>query len=388
VHLDRSVSSRLNLRFNLRLTSLARVALVIVAVTLPGCAGTLEVRGIQGVGSGKPAPPFTQKSNTKKSDPVTSPTETSPPAGTLVSFEPSGVSAKPGSVSARSRGSATTCNGHSELCDRRYDEVAFPMTHNSFAIISEGFRPGANANQSRTIQQQLRDGIRVFMLNTYQYGDVVMMCHGSCMLGMTPHQDTLRIFESFLEAHPQEVITIIYEDFITQDSIEAEFENAGLLDYVYTQDMNKPWPTLGEMVTANDRLVVMAENRGGGRLPWYHDAWQLMWDTPYGSRNFSCELNRGSRGNSLFLMNHWANTHLSLPSASNASVVNQESVLMSRANQCAWEAGRIPNFVAVDFYDRGGIFEVVDQLNGVGPRAVDSEASRAHSTGGERFSPE
>ncbi len=289
---------------------------------------------------------------------------------------------------------ATTCNGHSELCDRPYDKIAFPMTHNSFAVVSEGFRPGANANQSRTIQQQLRDGVRVFMLNTYQYGDEVMMCHGNCMLGMTPHLNALRIFESFLVAHTQEVITIIYEDFISPASAAAELEAAGLLDYVYAHEANAPWPTLGEMVNANERLVVLAENRGGrGDYAWYHDAWQLMRDTPYGSRNFSCELNRGASDNDLFLMNHWANTRLSLPSASNASVVNQHDVLMARANQCAWEAGRIPNFVAVDFYDRGDLLAVVDELNGVGPSRDgagegEGEAVRAHSAGGEEFSPE
>jgi hypothetical protein len=298
----------------------------------------------------------------------------------------------PGPDGQRSVTAATACNGHSDLCDRRYNEVAFPMTHNSFAIVSDGFRPGANANQSRSIQQQLRDGVRVFMLNTYRYGGDVMMCHGNCGLGMSSHQNALRIFESFLEAHSQEVITIIYQDFITPESAEKEFEAAGLLDTVYTHDPQNPWPTLGEMTSANKRLVVLAENRGGrGKPAWYHDAWQLMRDTPYGSRNFSCKLNRGASDNGLLLMNHWANTRLSLPSASNASVVNRHDVLMARANQCAWEAGRIPNFVAVDFYERGDLFAVVDELNGLGPsrdRAGESEEARAHTAAGAEFSPE
>ena len=266
------------------------------------------------------------------------------------------------------------------------------MTHNSFAVVRQGFKPGVNANQSFTIQQQLRDGIRVFMLNTYRHGGQVMMCHGDCMLGRTPHLDALRIFDSFLRAHPGEVITIIYEDFITPESAEADYRDVGLLDDVYTHDFSKPWPTLGEMVAADTRLVVMAENRGGrGQYPWYHDAWKLMWDTPYGSRNFSCALNRGSKDNDLFLMNHWANTRLGLPSASNAAVVNHESVLLPRANQCAWEAGRIPNFVAVDFYNRGDIFAVIEELNGFGKvpmNAGDREAERDHTTGAENFNPE
>jgi hypothetical protein len=51
---------------------------------------------------------------------------------------------------------------------------------------------------------------------------------------------------------------------------------------------------------------------------------------------------------------------------SNATKVNARGVLLPRAEQCQRERGLLPNFVAVDFYDRGDLFGVVNTLNGTG----------------------
>jgi hypothetical protein len=51
---------------------------------------------------------------------------------------------------------------------------------------------------------------------------------------------------------------------------------------------------------------------------------------------------------------------------SNATRVNARGVLLKRARQCQRERGLLPNFVAVDFYDRGDLMGVVDTLNGLG----------------------
>jgi hypothetical protein len=40
-------------------------------------------------------------------------------------------------------------------------------------------------------------------------------------------------------------------------------------------------------------------------------------------------------------------------------------VLHARAAGCQTDTGQLPNFVAVDFYDHGDLFAVVDALNGL-----------------------
>jgi len=148
----------------------------------------------------------------------------------------------------------------------------------------------------------------------------------------------------------------------------ADLETAGLASLAYTHPQGAPWPTLGEMIDAGTRLVVTAET-AGPPPPWLHHVWDVAFDTPYtfvSQSDFSCALNRGSATNDLFLLNHWLSTSppLNLPTEDGAKQVNQRSILEARARQCQQETGHLPNFVAVDFYEDGDLFAVVDALNG------------------------
>ena len=59
------------------------------------------------------------------------------------------------------------CNGHEELCDRAYDEVAYPATHNSMSAAAE---PGwFFPEQPDGIIAQLDYGIRVLLIDSW-YG--------------------------------------------------------------------------------------------------------------------------------------------------------------------------------------------------------------------------
>ena len=61
----------------------------------------------------------------------------------------------------------TRCNGHAELCDRPFDEVALPATHNSMSVPLPGWFASL---QERPIAGQLEDGIRGLLFDTH-YGD-------------------------------------------------------------------------------------------------------------------------------------------------------------------------------------------------------------------------
>jgi hypothetical protein len=51
------------------------------------------------------------------------------------------------------------CHGHAHLCNRRYNEVAYVMTHNSTS-----YKPSLTQDQDRSVQQQLADGVRGFKI--------------------------------------------------------------------------------------------------------------------------------------------------------------------------------------------------------------------------------
>lgn len=303
------------------------------------------------------------------------------------------------------------CNGHVELCDRRYDEVAYPATHNSMAAASEGwFFP----EQPDGIVDQLDHGIRVLLIDSWygqrtdrpgviatadehrakavaqaesELGGATVrsalrvrdalgltpqgpvesyLCHGLCELGATPWLPRLREIRTWLAAHPDEVVTLFVQDEVSPDDTADLVERAGLLPYVYTRS-GDDWPTLGQMIASGKRLVVMMENRGGGRAePWLMQGFDEVQDTPFDFRRpgqFSCAPNRGSSDASLFLVNHWITDKTA--EVTNAERVNARDVLLPRVEQCRTERGMLPNFVAVDYYDRGDLFGVVDELNGL-----------------------
>ncbi|MEZ5063000.1 MAG: hypothetical protein R2700_16100 [Solirubrobacterales bacterium] len=88
------------------------------------------------------------------------------------------------------------CNGQSVLCDRPFNEVVLAGAHNAMSTASLGW---VLPNQSIAIPDQLRSGIRGFLIDTY-YGRLrddgivvntdkkdpegrTYLCHVYCQLG-------------------------------------------------------------------------------------------------------------------------------------------------------------------------------------------------------------
>lgn len=256
------------------------------------------------------------------------------------------------------------CNGAAELCDRRYDEVAYATTHNAMSNADEGFQ---GPNQAHPISCQLEDGVRALMLDTYEYQDDLYLCHTECsFLGRKLLVDGLAEIRTFLERHPNEVVSIIFEAYISATATATAFEDAGLMPYVHTQPLGEPWPTLGEMIDNGPRLVVFSD-RDRGALPWYHYVWDYAFETHFsyqGPEDFSCAPNRGNPSNGLFILNHFLTRTFGGPRL--ADMVNHNPLFIDRARECMQANNRLPNFVTVDFYDIGDVFEVVRELNGIG----------------------
>ena len=304
------------------------------------------------------------------------------------------------------------CNGHVELCDRRYDQVAFPATHNSMSAATNDkwFFP----EQPDGIVDQLDHGIRVLLIDSWYgqrtdrpgvvataegsrakalaeareaFGDATVasalrvrhafgltprgpvrpyLCHAMCELGSTDWLTSLRATRDWLDQHPTEVVTLFVQDEVSPADTADLIERAGLLPSVYTPT-GDTWPTLGNMVASGKRLVVLMESHGGGdEWPWLMQGFDWVQDTPFLFRTpaeFSCEPNRGPADAPLLLVNHWVTDKKA--EVTSAELVNARRVLLPRVEECQQERGMLPNFVAVDFYDRGDLFGVVDTLNGL-----------------------
>jgi hypothetical protein len=313
----------------------------------------------------------------------------------------------------RARADPVACNGSPALCDRRLDQVVFPATHNSFAAADE---PGwFFANQRFGIERQLEDGIRAFLIDIHygapdtENGRVrtdfqaegasrnkvaaalgpealrtadrlvgraevgrpegerrAYLCHTLCELGAEPLGEQLALYRAFLDTHPREVLILFVEPYVPVEEIERALSDAGLLDEAAELRVGGQLPTLGELIRARTRLVVLAEQDGGAR-PWYLPGFELVQDTPLGATGpgeFECRRFRGEPGSPMLLLNHWIDTFP--PSVSRNGRIGAD-FLGRRAQECGQVRRLVPNMLAVDFYERSDVVEVARRFNAASP---------------------
>ena len=304
---------------------------------------------------------------------------------------------------------ANSCNGSAAACGRRLDQVVFPATHNSYAAAEE---PGwFFANQRYGIERQLRDGIRGFLIDvhygapdprngavrTFLKGEGssrnkvarelspealrtadrlvgrsrvgrpegerrAYLCHTLCELGAEPFDEQLELFARFLDATPREVVILFVEPYVPVAEIERSLEATGLREQAAEPESGGRLPTLRELIRADTRLVVLAEQDGGAR-PWYLPGFDLVQDTPLGATTpaeLRCGRYRGERGSPLFLVNHWIPPFP--PSVSDNARIGGD-FLERRLARCKRGRGLLPNLVAVDFYEQSGVVDVAKGLN-------------------------
>jgi hypothetical protein len=253
-----------------------------------------------------------------------------------------------------------SCNGAPHLCGRRYDEVTYATTHNSMSSAEDGW---ILPNQETDVPHQLEAGVRALMLDVHSWLGDTYLCHGTCLGGFQRLADGLAEIRAFLDAHPAEVVTLVFESYVPVEDVEAAFVESGLIALVHEQAPGEPWPTLGEMIDAGRRVVVLSDRDGGAR-PWHHGLWTFAWETDWAAQapeDLTCEPNRGTPGNDLFILNHF----LTDPTARRdlAELVNHDPFLGDRARACQTAFGHVPNFVTVDFHEIGDLLPVVDALN-------------------------
>lgn len=256
------------------------------------------------------------------------------------------------------------CNGMSHLCGRTYDQVAYLTTHNAYNSDEDGFQlPNHNFN----IAAQLQFGVRAFMIDIYDDSGSTVVYHGFTFLGTAPLSGFLDDIKTFMDANPNEVISIIFETYTTSAAVEAELQAAGLDTMLYAHTLGASWPTLQTMIDNNERLVIFSEsNNGSPTQPWYHYVWDHAVETDFSNNaqsDFSCAFNRGNATNDLFILNHFITTSFGVGDATVAATINANPYLIDRALQCQSESGKFPNFVTVDFYELGETMQAVNILN-------------------------
>lgn len=303
------------------------------------------------------------------------------------------------------------CNGAQELCGKRLDAVAIPATHNSMSSPQDGF---LLPNQDSGIPAQLRGGIRGLLIDMHlgvrtsrgvytvlkeggksrakieeaigpaatqtalrlraQIGysgggnERVYLCHGFCELGALDAVTALTQIRDYLLLNPGAVLVISNEDQVAPELVEDAFRRSGLLDFVWTGPV-RPLPTLGEMVDRDQRVLVFGEEETAG-VPWYHDQFTYVRDTPYDLPSAEavlgpagCSINRGTSASPFLLINQFVSGDPPLPRP--ARIVNQRDAVLAHARECKPALGGLPGLIAVDFWEQGDVVGAARELNGL-----------------------
>ncbi|KAH4096352.1 hypothetical protein HBI25_184410 [Parastagonospora nodorum] len=302
-------------------------------------------------------------------------------------------------TSVRPRPTNTTpCNGHLEFCQRRFSNISMVVAHNSPFVREHN----AASNQVLPVLTQLNDGIRGLSFETQKpnASSEIRLCHTSCdLLDVGTLESYLTTVRDWLDSHPYEVIAIImgnnngHTERIPTFDYVAPFQNSGMLKYLYTPhstSMNiTDWPTLGEMILRNKRVVVMLDyGTTQIEVPWLLREWDYQWETPFSPTNpsFPCIEQRPPNQaedlsrNRMYMLNHNLNIQVSLAGLSGilipayslldqVNAVSGNGSLGLNVQHCVEMWGRPPNWLLVDYYNfgnfNGSVFQVAATANNV-----------------------
>ena len=289
------------------------------------------------------------------------------------------------SLAGASSASAVGCNGDRKLCDRHFNRVVLPATHNSMSAQSLGW---SIPNQQVGIPEQLRAGVRGFLIDTYYAhrepsGTVVAdpvrtpqsslyVCHVACQIGATPLQDVLTSMRTFLERNPRNVLVIVNEDSISAADFAAAIPT-GLRRHVWRGRTGPRWPTLREDDPASaaswccSRSATRAPCPGTTR-PTGHRPGDRIQLAHRGAADRSGALAGKLRAQP------WRHQRVAVPHEPLVAAGGPHSGRLGGREcdpTCSWAGraraasarGLMPTLVAVDMFQSGGLFRAVRRLN-------------------------
>lgn len=278
------------------------------------------------------------------------------------------------------------------LFHKRYSEQTFIGTHDAAALRTRENGWSLSGNQYFNVSIQLQSGVRMIQAQGHsdpQGSEDIHLCHFNCALmdGGTLRAH-LTAVKTFLDTNPDEVVTLLFVNTgpPLRHWFKAFFDTGlDLISYVppphkrYGNMRVEDWPTIAELVRTNKRLITFLSSGADENFaPFLLPEYDYIFETNFGidaPDQYSCVASRpwwsrGSVPNRLSLVNHFLYAQFlgfRYPNATYANTTNgagfREGELGEHAVRCRQLYERRPNFLMVDFYNEGNVFDVEYGMN-------------------------
>jgi hypothetical protein len=290
--------------------------------------------------------------------------------------------------------------------------------HNSVFVRSGDQVNNVAGNQYYDAIAALDAGLRLLQVQVHIEPTGLRMCHSSCSLydaGLL--SGWLGEIANWVGDHANDVVTLLLvnSDNAETSAFAAAYQQAGLDKYGYapsTTNATSTWPTLQEMITANTRVVSFVTNINsdttyGYLIPEFNYVFETAYEVTSTS-GFNSTLDRPSRigtateaitAGYMGLVNHMLGQTLTssiyVPDVNAIETTNSNNLLIAstlgaHVATCISEWGVKPQFVLVDFWDKGNVMAVADSVNGLlsaevsgrlSPSSGDKSDAKAQTSG-------
>ena len=201
-------------------------------------------------------------------------------------------------------------------------------------------------------------------------------------------EDHLRIVKNWLDENRWDVVTLLFVNTGVRlaDWAKAYYDTGfDLISYIPPSDKRngnmriEDWPKISEMVASNKRAVTfLSSGANEAIVPFLLPEFGYMFETNFGIETpdqYTCWPSRPRwRGsyipNRLTLVDHFLYAKflgIRYPNASYANTTNaagfQIGMLGEHATRCRSTYERRPNFLLVDFFNEGDVFDVEYGMN-------------------------
>lgn len=271
------------------------------------------------------------------------------------------------------------CNGSVKNCKLRVDEMMFGLVHNAMSSEEGDFFYGYN--HFLGLEKALVAGYRALNLDVCNCGGMLQFCHNVCNLGERYPNDVFGNIGKFLDDYKSEVIILVFQASqetgpIIWNDLHSEMGNVGgFTDMIYQHTGGEKWPTMGELVKQNKRIIVFGFN--GGECTFdecpdgFHQFYNYAAETQYASESlddlrnyeYSCEITRGPKEGAKAADFFVVNNFVTPPDPEASKIANSQSFLSDRLTKCANMNQIRPNFIYVDFFSSGVTAQLVQYAN-------------------------